>query len=77
MSRARLLTLLVLAGAAVFAAAGGEYGTVDWLELRRQERRETELIAGLKTEVDSLRAFPAGWPPTRGWRSGWRGRISG
>lgn len=48
------MTLLVLAGAALFAAVGGEYGTFDWLELRRQERREAELIAGLKSEVDSL-----------------------
>jgi len=56
-SRSRLLTLLVLAGALVFAAAGGEYGTLDWLELRRQERQETARIAALRLEVDSLRRF--------------------
>jgi len=56
-SRSRLLTLLVLAGAALFAAAGGEYGTLDWLELRRQERRERARIAELAREVDSLKRF--------------------
>ncbi len=57
MSRSRLLTLLVLAGALVFAVAGGEYGTLDWLELRQQEQRETARIAALRIEVDSLRRF--------------------
>lgn len=57
MSRSRLLVLLVLAGALAFAVAGGEYGTLDWLELRRQERRETARIAALREEVDSLRRF--------------------
>ncbi len=57
MSRSRLLTLLVLVGAVVFAVAGGEYGTLDWLELRRQERQETARIAALRLEVDSLRRF--------------------
>jgi len=56
-SRARLLGILVLAGAAVFALAGGEYGTFDWLELRRQERMERRTIADLTTEVDSLRRY--------------------
>jgi cell division protein FtsB len=48
---------VVLAGALVFALAGGEYGTLDWLELRRQERAEQRTIAELSAEVDSLRRF--------------------
>jgi len=56
-SRSRLLTLLILGGAGLFALVGGEYGTFDWLELRSQERQETGLIGSLQTEVDSLRRF--------------------
>jgi cell division protein FtsB len=52
-----LLGIVVLAGAAVFALAGGEYGTFDWLELRRQERMEQRTIADLTAEVDSLRRY--------------------
>ena len=57
MRRARLLGALVLAGALVFALAGGEYGTLDWLALRRQERTERRSIAELTAEVDSLRRY--------------------
>ena len=57
MKRSTLLGLLVLAGAVVFALAGGEYGTLDWLELRRQERDEARAIAELTVEVDSLKRF--------------------
>jgi cell division protein FtsB len=56
-SRTRLLGIVVLAGALVFALAGGEYGTLDWLELRRQERAEQRAIAELKVEVDTLKRF--------------------
>jgi cell division protein FtsB len=52
-----VLGLLVLAGAAVFALAGGEYGTLDWLQLRRQEQSEVRTIAELTAEVDSLRRY--------------------
>jgi cell division protein FtsB len=48
--------LVVPAAAAVFAF-GEEYSTLDWLEPRRQERRQT--IARLEVEVDSL-AMPNG-----------------
>ncbi len=57
MSRARRIGWLVLAGSAVFALAGGEYGTWDWLALRRQESEERERVARLRAEVDSLRAY--------------------
>jgi cell division protein FtsB len=48
---------LVIAGSAVFALAGGEYGTWDWLTLRREERAERDRVARLQAEVDSLRAY--------------------
>ena len=57
MRRTTLAALVVLAGAAVFALGGGEYSTLDWLELRRQERAETEVIARLEVEVDSLAKY--------------------
>jgi cell division protein FtsB len=41
----------------VFALAGGEYGTLDWLSLRRQEREEARAIAELTVEVDSLKRY--------------------
>jgi cell division protein FtsB len=56
-SRTALLTTTVLAGAALFGLFGGEFGTFDWLELRRQERAEREAIERLTAEVDSLRRF--------------------
>jgi cell division protein FtsB len=55
--RSTLLGLIVLVGAVVFALAGGEYGTLDWLELRRQEKEETRAIADLTVEVDSLKRY--------------------
>ena len=36
---------------------GGEYGTFDWLELRRQEREERATIERLTVEVDSLTRY--------------------
>ena len=57
MKRTTLAALVVLAGAAVFALGGGEYSTLDWLELRRQERAESEAIARLEVEVDSLHRY--------------------
>jgi cell division protein FtsB len=56
-SRTALFTTTVLAGAVLFGLFGGEFGTFDWLELRRQEREEREAIERLTAEVDSLRRF--------------------
>jgi cell division protein FtsB len=56
-SKTTIAALVVLAGAAVYAFGGGEYSTLDWLELRRQERAETAMIARLEVEVDSLTRF--------------------
>lgn len=57
MKRSTLFGLIVLGGAVVFALAGGEYGTLDWLALRRQEREEARAIAELTVEVDSLKRY--------------------
>jgi cell division protein FtsB len=56
-NRARLLTIVVLTGAALYGVFGGEYGTFDWLELRRQERDQRAAIERLTTEVDSLMRY--------------------
>jgi cell division protein FtsB len=56
-NRPRVLVLLVLAAAALAALFGGEYGTFDWLELRRQEREQKAAIADLTAEVDSLKRY--------------------
>jgi len=45
---------LVVAGMAVFAVQGGEYGTLSLLRMRGQVRREQETIVRLRVEVDSL-----------------------
>jgi cell division protein FtsB len=52
-----LAALVVLTGALIYALGGGEYSTMDWLELRRQERAEIDSIARLEVEVDSLAAY--------------------
>ncbi len=57
MKRARLVGALILLAAVIFAFVGGEYGTLDWLQLRRQERAEREAIAVLTAEVDSLQRY--------------------
>jgi cell division protein FtsB len=44
-------------GAVTYGLFGGEYTTLDWLDLRRQEREERAAIAQLTAEVDSLRRF--------------------
>jgi cell division protein FtsB len=56
-SRARRIGWLVFLGSAVFALAGGEYSTWDWLTLRREERAEQDRVGQLQSEVDSLRAY--------------------
>jgi cell division protein FtsB len=47
----------VLGAASAYAIFGGEYNTLDWLNLRRQERTEQARIEQLTVEVDSLRAY--------------------
>ena len=57
MSRSKLLGSIVVGGALIFALAGGEYGTLDWLKLRNEEKAEQKNIAELTAEVDSLKRF--------------------
>lgn len=48
--------MVVLAGGVAFGALGGEYGTLDWWQLKRQVRAERAAIERLRRELDSLRA---------------------
>jgi cell division protein FtsB len=53
----------VIAGlvfALYFALQGGEYGTLDLLQLRREEAEERENVARLQRMVDSLTAVATG-----------------
>lgn len=54
MSRTRVAFVLGLFALAAFALLAGEFGTFDWLTLRRQVAEEQAAIADLKIEVDSL-----------------------
>jgi len=53
-TKARWVAVLLVAGALYFAAQGGEYSTLQWLDLRKRERAEAELVRTLEREVDSL-----------------------
>lgn len=57
MTPARWLLVAVLAAALAFAVQGGEFSTLQWLELRRQERAEKALLADLQRKVDSLARY--------------------
>ncbi len=54
MSPARWVALAAVGFALYFALQGGEYGTTDLLELRREEQRERAEVARLEQVVDSL-----------------------
>ena len=54
MTRARWVAVLLVAAALYFAVQGGEYSTLQWLELRKRERAEAALVQQLTREVDSL-----------------------
>jgi cell division protein FtsB len=56
----RIVTAVLIAAATVFAFAAGEYGTLDWFELRREERDERVRITELQHQVDSLQKVAAG-----------------
>jgi cell division protein FtsB len=53
-SLARWAVIAGLAFALYFALQGGEYGTLDLLQLRREEAVERENVARLQRIVDSL-----------------------
>ena len=54
MTPARWAALAALAFALYFAVQGGEYGTTDLLELRRDVEREAAEVGRLQRAVDSL-----------------------
>ena len=60
MKGGRIVTAVLIAAATVFAFAAGEYGTLDWFELRREERDERIRITELQHQVDSLQKVAAG-----------------
>ena len=59
MKRGRLLAAVVIGAALVFAFSAGEYGTLDWFELRSKEREARERIEELQRQVDSLQKVAA------------------
>ncbi len=52
----RRIAVLILLFLGWYMIQGGEYSTLDWLELRSERTREKARIEALKGEVDSLRA---------------------
>lgn len=54
MTPTRWAVAAALAFALYFAAQGGEYGTTDLLQLRREVRQEQAEVARLQRVVDSL-----------------------
>ena len=54
MTKARWVAVVLVVVALYFAAQGGEYSTLQWLDLRKRESAEAELVRGLEREVDSL-----------------------
>jgi cell division protein FtsB len=53
--KARVVGLVAVVGGVVFGFAGGEYGTLDWWQLKRQIAGEQAALDSLSVEVDSLR----------------------
>ena len=60
MTPGRWAVIVGLAFALYFAVQGGEYGTLDLLQLRREEAEEQEKVAQLHRMVDSLTGVAAG-----------------
>jgi len=48
------VAVLLVVGALYFALQGGEYSTLQWLDLLKRERTEAALVRSLEHEVDSL-----------------------
>jgi cell division protein FtsB len=53
-TRPRLAGLAAAVALAALALWGGEYGTADWLTMRRQLGEERAAVAALRVELDSL-----------------------
>jgi cell division protein FtsB len=56
----RWATIVGLAMALYFALQGGEYGTLDLLQLRREEAEEQAKVAVLQRMIDSLTTAAVG-----------------
>jgi len=54
---ARVITIVVILGALLFAVQGGEFGTLDLVRQRRTEARLTHEIDSLSHIVDTLQAY--------------------
>ena len=54
MTRPRLAAIAGVVVLAGLAFQAGEYGTVDWLKLRRQVIQERRAVRDLEVELDSL-----------------------
>ena len=54
---ARIVTIVVIVGALMFAVQGGEFGTLDLVRQRRTEARLTHEIDSLSHIVDTLKAY--------------------
>jgi cell division protein FtsB len=57
MTTARAVGAAVALGGIVFALIGGEYGTLDWWQLRRSIETEQGEVERLKAENDSLTSW--------------------
>ena len=53
----RVAGLAGVLGLIALAVWGGEYGTADWITIRRQLADEKAKVAQLKVEIDSLGKF--------------------
>ena len=54
---ARIVAIVVILGALLFAVQGGEFGTLDLVRQRRTEARLTHEIDSLSHVVDTLKAY--------------------
>ncbi|HXG98211.1 MAG TPA: septum formation initiator family protein [Gemmatimonadales bacterium] len=54
MTRTRLAGIAGGVGLLVLAVWGGEYGTADWITIRRQLAEERAKVAVLRVDIDSL-----------------------
>lgn len=54
MTRTRVAGIAGAVGLLALAAWGGEYGTADWITIRRQLADERARVAALRLELDSL-----------------------
>jgi cell division protein FtsB len=59
-TRTRLATLLAAVVLAGLAFQAGEYGTLDWLKLRRHLAQERRAVRELEIELDSLARLARG-----------------